>query len=74
MTTSKIQMLKGNTTPPVFCAKLTEMADEIEYIVCAVQYKTGEASVFSTPMPNKDVAWLRWVLSQDFRPELPEKP
>ena len=65
---SKIVMLKGATTPPVFCAKLMEVSDEIEHIVCAVTYKNGESHVFNSDMKVKDVVWLRWVIDQEFTP------
>lgn len=62
-------MIKGDTTPAVFCAKLSEVAEDIESIACVVQYKDGKTSVLSTTMPNGDIAWLRWVFDQEFRPE-----
>lgn len=54
--TSKIQMIKGSSTPEVFCTKLSEVAEEIECIACVVQYKDGQAHVFSNDMSNGDVA------------------
>ena len=65
---TKIHMLIGHTTPTVFCAKLTEVADEIENIACVVKYKTGETHVFNTAMDDGEKAWFRWVFDQDFRP------
>ena len=65
----KVQMLKGHTTPPVFCAKLMEVSEEIKHIACVVSYENGESHVVSTTMKNEDIAWLRWVFDQDFRPD-----
>lgn len=68
---SKVQMIKGDTNPVVFCAKLTEIADEIENMACVVQYKNGNTKTFSTAMKNGDLAWLHWCFDQDFRPDMP---
>ena len=65
---SKVEMIRGESTPPVFCAKLMEMSDEIENIACVVQYKDGKTHVFSNSMRGGDVAWLRWCFDQEFRP------
>lgn len=65
---SKVTMLKGNTTVPVFCAKLMECADEIESIACVVKYKNKDTYVHHTAMPDGDMAWFRWCFDQDFRP------
>ena len=66
---SKVQMLNGDTTPPVFCASLTEIADDIENIACVVLLKDGKTHVYHTTMSNGAIAWLRWVFDQDFRPD-----
>ena len=64
-----VHMIKGSSTPPVFCAKLMEASEDIKHIACVVNFKDGESHVFYTSMKNKDRAWLRWVFDQDFRPE-----
>ena len=74
MSSSKITMLKGDTTPEVFCAKLLEMAGEIENVACVVLLKDSSTAVFSTAMSHGDTAWLRWVFDQDFRPECMDGP
>ncbi len=66
---SKITMIKGDSTPAVFCANLAEIADDVENIACVVQFKTGTAEVFSTVMNNGERAWLRWVFDSEFQPE-----
>lgn len=68
---SKITMIKGSSTPEVFCAQLLEMADKVEHIACVVQFKKEYSSteVFSTTMSSDSMTWLRWVFDQDFRPE-----
>lgn len=66
---SKIEMIKGYATPEVFCAKLTEVAEDVENIACIVQYKDGSSHVFSTTMSNGDIAWLRWVFMEEFKPD-----
>ena len=66
---SKVQMLKGETTPPVFCAKLTEIADDIDDIACVVLLNDGKTHVYHTTMNNGAITWLRWVFDQDFRPD-----
>ena len=65
----KVQMLKGDSTPPVFCAKLSEIADDIDDIACVVLLNDGETHVYHTAMKNGAIAWLRWVFDQDFRPD-----
>ena len=67
MNESKIQMISGNTTPQVFCAKLMEVSDDIKHIACVVAYKNGETHVFNTVMPNVDLAWLRYVFIEEFK-------
>ena len=65
----KIEMIKGNVTPAVFCASLMEVSDDIQDIACIINYKNGETHVFNTTMKNIDMAWFRWVFNQDFRPD-----
>jgi hypothetical protein len=70
---SKFATINGPTSIPVFCAKLTEIAENIEHIACVVQYKDQSTEVLSSHMSSGDVAWLRWVFDQDFRPEHEEE-
>ncbi len=67
---SKIEMIKGDTTPEVFCAHLTEIAEHIEDIAVVIQYKNGTALVFSTPMNNERVSWMKWVFDHEFNPHI----
>lgn len=64
-----VVMISGDATPPVFCAKLMEMSEDIEGIACVVKLKDGKTKVFNTNMTSGDMAWFRWVFDQDFRPE-----
>ncbi len=66
---SKFHTLYGGSSPQIFCAKLTEIADEIENIACVVAFKDGKSSVFSTSMSSRDITWLRWVFDKDFDPD-----
>lgn len=63
------QLRPGETTPETFCAMLLQHADEMEHIVAVVQWNEGPAQVFQTTMTNRDLAWLRWVFDQEFRPD-----
>lgn len=67
---TKIVMISGNTTPPVFCAKLMEISKDIESIACVVKLKDGKTHIFNTTMSSGDMTWFRWVFDQDFRPEI----
>lgn len=59
----------GETTPQTFCGMLLEHSGEMEHIACVVQWKSGQTDVFQTSMNDGDVAWLRWVFDQEFRPD-----
>lgn len=61
-------MLKGDTTPPVFCAKLTQVAEEMKHIAVVVEYKNGNTHVYHTAMTNGAKAWFRWIFDTQFRP------
>lgn len=63
------QLRPGETTPDTFCGMLLQNADEMEHIACVVQWKSGKTDVFQTMMTDGDVAWLRWVFDQEFRPD-----
>ena len=63
------QLHPGKTKPETFCAMLLEQSDEIEDIVAVVHWKSGSTDVFNTTMNHGQIAWMRWVFDQDFRPE-----
>jgi hypothetical protein len=65
---AKVEMLNGDTTPVVFCNRLTEISDDIKDIAVILNFKNGETHVFNTTMKNRDMAWFRWFFDQEFRP------
>ena len=69
MTETKIRQHPASpTSVETFIAMLGELSDDIEHIACVVQYKNGQSEVFNTQMTSGNIAWLRWVFDQDFRP------
>jgi GH43 family beta-xylosidase len=63
------QLHPGKTTPETFCAMLLQHADEMENIVSVVEWKSGRTEIFQTTMNNRDVAWIRHVFIEDFKPD-----
>ena len=66
---SKFHTIHGDSNPQVFCAKLTEVAEEIEHIACVIMWKNGKTSIANTAMKTIDIVWLRHVFDQDFHPD-----
>lgn len=63
------QLHPGRTTPETFCAMLNQHSDEMQDIVAVVHWKDGSTDVFQTTIKHAQMAWMRWVFDQDFRPE-----
>lgn len=56
-----------------FCEMLAEMGDEIENIAVVIHMNKdsrapGQTLVFSTPMTNERVTWLRYIFNESFTP------
>ena len=59
----------SDTTPETFCAMLAEQGKQMKHIACVVLWDDDTTEVFNTKMKNSDIAWLRYVFDQDFRPD-----
>lgn len=66
---SKFHSLHGDSNPHIFCAKLTEVADDIKHIACVISWKDGTTNIANTAMKTIDIVWLRYVFDQDFHPD-----
>ena len=67
---SKIETLRGPTSPKTFAGILVEHADEIEDVVCVIRWKDdphkGYTGVYSTKMQMTDATWLAYVFNCQF--------
>ena len=66
---SKFHTLHGGSTPQIFCAKLTEIADDIKNIACVIELKNGKTSIANTAMKTGEIVWLRFVFDDEFHPD-----
>ena len=66
---SKFHTLHGDSSPQIFCAKLTELADEIKNIACVIEWKSGTTTIANTAMKTGEIVWLRFVFDDEFHPD-----